>query len=238
VEPYYDRDGITIYHGDCLEVLPLLEQVDHVITDPPYEAEAHTLQRRIKVEGGGGNYGSVGVAALDFAPMTSELRSCVGARFGAIARRWVLVFSQVEATQKWASSIEVGGARYMRTQIWVKIDGQPQLSGDRPGMGYESIVTCHALGGRSKWNGGGRVGVYRYTTVKGGHGHMTEKPIELMRELVSLFTDPGELILDPFMGSGTTLRAAKDLGRRAIGIELEEKYCEIAVQRLAQEVLL
>jgi site-specific DNA-methyltransferase (adenine-specific) len=67
---------------------------------------------------------------------------------------------------------------------------------------------------------------------------MTEKPIELMRELVSLFTDPGELILDPFMGSGTTLRAAKDLGRRAIGIELEEKYCEIAVQRLAQEVLL
>ena len=66
---------------------------------------------------------------------------------------------------------------------------------------------------------------------------MTSKPEGLMIELVRLFTDPGELVLDPFMGSGTTLVAAKQLGRRAIGIELEEKYCEIAAKRLAVEYL-
>jgi DNA modification methylase len=67
--------------------------------------------------------------------------------------------------------------------------------------------------------------------------HPTQKPVALMRWCLSFVPD-AQLILDPFMGSGTTLRAAKDLGRRAIGIEIEERYCEIAVKRLAQEVLL
>jgi len=82
--------------------------------------------------------------------------------------------------------------------------------------------------------------VFRYAIHKHNHskvgGHPTEKPTELMRWCIGLADDP-QTILDPFMGSGTTLRAAKDLGRKAIGIELEEKYCEIAVKRLQQEVL-
>jgi site-specific DNA-methyltransferase (adenine-specific) len=103
-------------------------------------------------------------------------------------------------------------------------------------MGYESIVTCWAGKERSSWNGGGRHGVYEYPPVV-ANGHPTEKPEPLMAELVTLFTDPGETILDPFMGSGTTLVAAKRLGRKAIGIEIEEKYCEIAAKRLAQRAL-
>jgi len=67
--------------------------------------------------------------------------------------------------------------------------------------------------------------------------HPTQKPVELMRFFMRLHTDPADLILDPFMGSGTTLVAAKQLGRRAIGIEIEEKYCAVAVERLAQGVL-
>ena len=66
--------------------------------------------------------------------------------------------------------------------------------------------------------------------------HPTQKPVRLMRELVGLFSSPGQVVLDPFMGSGTTLVAAKKLGRKAIGIEIEEKYCEIAAKRLSQEV--
>lgn len=86
-----------------------------------------------------------------------------------------------------------------------------------------------------KWSGGGRRAVWRENVVRGAH--KTEKPLRLLVELVRLFTDPRETILDPFMGSGTTLRAAKDLGRKAIGIEIEERYCEIAARRLEQEVL-
>ena len=239
MKPYYHDEmaGITVYVADCMDVLPHLERVDHVITDPPYEAEAHTLQRRIKVEGGGGDYGTVGIAALDFAPMTAGLRSAVGLEMARVTERWLLVFSQVEATQEWARALQAGGAKYVRTQVWEKIDGQPQLSGDRPGMGYESIVTSYGSSGRTRWNGGGRVGVYRHCTVKNGSGHMTEKPLPLMRELVALFTDPGDLILDPFAGSLTTAVAAKHLGRRCIAIEREERWAEAGVKRLAQMVM-
>jgi len=85
------------------------------------------------------------------------------------------------------------------------------------------------------WNGGGRHGVFVCPKIQGQH--LTQKPLKLVSELVDLFSNSGDVILDPFMGSGTTLRAAKDLGRRAIGIEIEEKYCKIAVERLSQEML-
>ena len=228
--PYYDRDGITIFNADCRDVLPTLERVDHVITDPPFEAEAHTLGRRQSVDG------VVTDRPLDFTPIDEATRFRAGGEIARLANGWILVFCQVEAAMTWRDAL-CPPARYMRTQIWRKNDGAPQFTGDRPGMGYESIVTCWAGEGRSRWNGGGKHGCYDYLTVRGGTGHLTEKPLPLMRELVSLFTDPGNLILDPFMGSGTTLRAAKDLGRRAIGIELEEKWCEVAAKRLSQEVL-
>lgn len=233
MKAYYERNGITIYHGNCLDILPQLEAVDHVITDPPYEAEAHTKGRR----GGADHSGHYGEARpLDFTAIDEATRLRSGGAMARAARGWLLVFCQVEAAMLWRDALQP--AKYMRTQIWRKPDGAPQFTGDRPGMGYESIVTCWAGEGRSAWNGGGRHGVYEALTVKGGSGHLTEKPIDLMRELVRLFSKEGEVILDPFMGSGTTLRAAKDLGRRAIGIEMEEKYCEIAANRLSQEVLL
>jgi DNA modification methylase len=248
MKPYYDRDGITIYHGDCREVLPTLGPVDHVITDPPYEAEAHTKGRRVGRANGAtelqdkwawkGPHGTLRYQHLDFPALDEELRQFVACSFARLTKRWCLVFSQAEGAHIWESELRLAGLSRRRWCVWTKPDGQPQFSGDRPGVGYETIVATHAAG-RSTWNGGGRIGVFVHPkTNQGGTGHMTEKPLPLMRELVSLFTDPGETILDPFMGSGTTLRAAKDLGRRAVGIELEEKWCEVAAKRLSQEVLL
>src|SRR5512146_200460 len=152
--------------ADCLgpEGLATLadKSVDHVITDPPYEAEAHTLQRRVKVDrsqAAGKESSTVIAAPLDFAPITAEGRRAAAAHFARVARRWIIVFCQAEAVQAWREALEAGGAVYKRACVWVKPDAQPQLTGDRPGMGYESIVVAHAPG-RSRWNGGGRVGVY------------------------------------------------------------------------------
>lgn len=239
MKPYYEAEGIQIWHGDCREVLPGLGKVDLVLTDPPYEAEAHTLQRRVK-RGPTRNGVDTRVAEnerLSFEPLSFELRQASAKEMARLAEGWILVFCQIEAAMLWREQLETAGAKYRRTCIWVKPDGMPQYSGDRPGMGYETIVACHAAG-RSEWNGGGKHGVFVHNKGNGRPNfHETEKPMSLITELIELFSDKGQLVLDPFIGSGTTLVAAKLLGRRAIGIELEERHCEIAVRRLAQGVL-
>ena len=231
----------VLHHGDNREILPTLGDgsVAHVITDPPYEAAAHTLGRRIKVghDRDGDSYGTAALLPLDFSPISDSEREQVGAEIARVVRRWVMAFCQVEATQKWADSFRGGALDYVRTGIWVKPDGQPQLSGDRPGMGYESIVFAHPKG-RKRWNGGGRLGVFTLSKQQDGGGpppHPTTKPLPLMMELVELLTDPGDIVLDPFAGSGTTGVACLRLGRRFIGIEKSEAYAAIATERLKAE---
>lgn len=240
--------------GDCLDQVTGMaslgnKSVDHVITDPPYEAEAHTKQRRTVQFFAGGNAdgrkgytpGATAEKPLDFDPITREARTESACQFSRVARRWMLAFCQAEAVGVWRSAFAMAGAPWKRACIWIKPNGQPQLTGDRPGMGYESIACAHAAGtGRSRWNGGGKHGVYTcavdtwMTEVNYGtkREHPTQKPIDLMLMLVRDFTDPGDLILDPFAGSGTTGVAAIRLGRRFIGWEKDPKYHAIAVKRL------
>jgi site-specific DNA-methyltransferase (adenine-specific) len=228
-----------IRHCDNLDGaigLPSLaaESVDVILADPPYEAEAHTQQRRIKRWAPGGYVADV--EPLDFEPMTPGDREAFAFHAKRVVRRWVLVFCQIEAVHLWRESFERAGLVYKRTCIWHKPNGQPQLSGDRPGMGYESIVCAHPKG-RSRWNGGGRIGHFSIELPRGGayahgHSHPTQKPLKLMRELVELFTDPGELVLDPYAGSGTTGVACKQLDRRFLGMEKRADYAEVARRRL------
>ena len=139
----------TLYLGDCLEILPTLGKVDSVVTDPPYEAEAHTLQRRVK----GGRVCEN--ESLPFAQIDFETRAAVSREIVRLSQRWALAFCQAEAVAAWRDVFENAGAIYKRAMVWVKPDGMPQYSGDRPGMGYESIVAVWCGGGRSTWNGGG-----------------------------------------------------------------------------------
>jgi site-specific DNA-methyltransferase (adenine-specific) len=171
---------------------------------------------------------------ISFDPMSPETRTGAGVEFSRILRRWLLIFCQLEGVRPWRDACEPNFIVHRRTCIWVKPDGAPQFTGDRPGTGYECIEVMHALGA-SRWNGGGRRGVFTYncnSQTRTAGDHETQKPIDLMVELVRLFTDPGDLILDPFAGSGTTGVAAIRLGRRFIGWERDPKYHAIAVKRL------
>jgi site-specific DNA-methyltransferase (adenine-specific) len=222
-------DGVTLYLGDCIDVLSELNNVDHAITDPPYDAEAHTQQRRAKRGHAMKN------ESLDFNAMDKNIRITASQAIARVTKGWALAFCQAEAVSDWRDAFEAAGAKYKRSMIWVKPDGMPQYSGDRPGMGYESIVAAWCGPGGSSWNGGGRHGVFIHNKGEQERsGHQTQKPQRLMRDLVQLFTQPGDTILDPFLGSGSTGVAAVRYGRNFIGIEREPKYFDMARRRISE----
>jgi len=226
VKPFYEAGGITLYHGDCRDVLPTLGQVDHVITDPPFSETTHNGARSLvsdnRMGGTGDNVGRIDFEAVDAAFVRRVMAMANPARWTIASLDWRHVGPLETCPPE--------GVRFVRFGVWVKPDGAPQFTGDRPATGWEAIAVLHALGGQMRWNGGGNRAVWTHNIAR--EEHPTAKPISLLRELVSLFTDPGETILDPFAGSGTTLVAAYQLGRKAIGIELEEKWCEVTARRL------
>lgn len=255
---YYEDESVTLYHGDCTAVMRLLAfvgMVDHVLTDPPYARDVYLRLRNPdsasgdagRVRRGNGSltrpnahHSSAGhqparlerLAAGDIGAIDGILDETAGL-IASITRRWVIVFSDAETTWRWQAALVVAGMRYIRTGAWVKPDAMPQMTGDRPGTGFEPCTITHAQG-PMRWNGGGSLAVWTHFTSKGDArpDHPCPKPLPLMVELVTLFTDQGETILDPFAGSGTTLVAAKLNGRKAIGIEKSEQYCEVAAKRL------
>lgn len=247
MKPYYEQDGIVIYHARCEDVLPGLERVDVVITDPPYSDYVHGKSRRGGSSAppldGRGNRPACSYARkkeFGFDSLLPETRTIVSREIARLVRRWALVFSDVESSHLWRDDLVANGLEYVRTGAWIKLASTPQFTGDRPGTGFEALTIVHPKG-RKVWNGGGSQGVWYAPVVQNSSRearvHTTQKPERLMRELVSLFSDEGETILDAFMGSGTTLVTAKRLGRKAIGIELSEDNCEEAAQRLSQGAL-
>lgn len=218
--PYYEQDGVTIYCGDCLDVLPSLGAVDHVITDPPYDERTHEGARSC-----GETASKIDFAPLDIAASLPPLLT--------VSRRWIVAFCTMEMIWEYR---RVAGPLWVRAGFWRRPDGAPQFTGDRPATPGDAIAIMHRVG-RKRWNGGGRHGYWEHGVERLERYHPAQKPEGLMAALVADFTDPGETILDPYMGSGTTLVAAKRLGRKAIGIELNPKYCDIAINRLRQGAL-
>jgi site-specific DNA-methyltransferase (adenine-specific) len=209
LKPYYDEDGITIYHGDCMDILPQLEPVDLVLTDPPYGMQFQSnyrAEKHKKIHG-------------DEKLPVEIIEKCIKKALFAsyFFCRW--------------DNLHEMPLKPKSVLSWVKNNWSMGDLKHEHGRQWEAI--CFYNGPNHEFNE--RIPDVITEARTGNNLHPTEKPVKLFQRLIEC--NKGDTILDPFMGSGTTLVAAKNLGRKAIGIELEEKYCEIAVKRLAQGVL-
>lgn len=227
--PYYERDGITIYCGDCLEVMPELElSFDAVITDPPYGTND-----------GRGKVHKVGNKLIDF--NVGEWDMILPLEWIEYALRllkvgcWLISFTDNLSIKEVWDAVELFGGNGKQTFYWVKTNLPPQPRNNFC-SGIETAVVA-TKGSVKKWYGGGWYRNYfEYPIVTNGErtDHPTQKPITVINYLMQAITTINDIIFDPFMGSGTTLVAAKNEGRRAIGIDISEEYCRIAVDRLRQ----
>lgn len=209
VKPYYEDDAVTIYHGDCRDVVPAISRPDLILTDPPYGLGE--LWR-----GGGGEHTKT---SWRFNP--------------AEARAWDACPDEfVLALWRYADHLIIWGGNYYSlppARCWFLWDKKQN----------DQWTTAQA---EMAWTNIDRpVRVFRMSQVEAHSSmhkeHPTQKPLALMSWCIEMARLAGGVVLDPYMGSGTTLRAAKDRGLKAIGIEIDERYCEIAAKRMAQEVL-
>lgn len=203
MSPYYDADGITIYHGDCREVLPTLDRPDLLLTDPPYGLDGASHQ------GGGRTFDWREVAMWDADTVDSVPALATAAEFVVI---WGGNYYALPPARCWL--------------LWDKKQND-QWTGAQAEMAWTNLERP--------------VRMFRLSTISAYSGmdkvHPTQKPEALFSWCISMVRADITSLVDPFMGSGTALRVAKDRGIRAIGIELDERYCEIAAKRLNQGVL-
>lgn len=253
MKPYYDDGAITIYHGEALNVLASLEPstIAAVVADPPYSSggmfrsdrsgsgvekyQGWTRTHADGVKDGPRNQPG------DFGGDSRDQRGYFAWSALWLSQTWrlaaptaqVFVFTDWRQFPVTTDSVQAGGWTWRGVCVWDKGVGRPMKGRFRNHLEY--VV----------WGSHGAMplaedGVYPSTLLKHAppgtdRVHVTQKPLPLLQELLSIA--PTGIVLDPFMGSGTTLLAAKNLGRRAVGIEIEERYCEIAAKRCAQDVL-
>ncbi len=203
---YYQDDAVTLYLGDCHEILPDLPQVDLVLTDPPY--------------GIGIDYGNG--CTDDLPTFVRSVSFVVGLGVKTVIFVPVSRLFDLPVRPEWLG-------------VWRKNWTGLALRSYPIYPHWEALAFYH-LKGDYAGNKGHRSDVFDAASIRPDHkGHPTPKPLSLISELIIFLH--GQLILDPFLGSGTTAVAAKKLGRKCIGIEIEEKYLEIAANRCRQSVM-
>jgi site-specific DNA-methyltransferase (adenine-specific) len=333
IDPYYDHKGITIYHGDCLEIMPELEPVDAIITDPPYngvvvddwdnewlnDKEFFTFIDSLMVEFKRSLLANGSLYMFSWPRLSCQTEYLINTHFTvlnhivwnkkgktgggsgiditALRKFWFsserIIFAEQQGSDKTING-RVGysdkcneAARDVFGVYIKKIRKENKLSSKDLTEVIGAYGKINHGGACSNWEKGYNVpteehynkiknawsgyfirkyedlrkeyedlrkeyedlrrpfnlnksmqwgDVWEFAPPSKRNGHPCEKPINLMKHIIGISTKSTDTILDPFMGSGTTLVAAKELGRKAIGIEIEEKYAEIAAQRLSQEV--
>ena len=208
-KPYYEQDGIVIFNADCREILPHLPKVDLVLTDPPY--------------GIGADKGTTGFGCAE------------GKKY---FDSWDVKPESLDSVLFAGKKAIIFGGNYFTDLLpmnghWIVWDKIGEMKFQNP------FSDCELA-----WTNFDKKSVKKYVCIQQGfvakektRFHPTQKTVMLFANIIGDYSNIVDTILDPFMGSGTTLVAAKQLGRKAIGIEIEEKYCQIAIKRLSQGVL-
>lgn len=213
MNPYYQDDYITLYHADCLQHLDMLNQADVMVTDPPYGINWGVPERKGRKE-------IVSIANDKDTAARDKILKVWGGKpavvFGAPHLPYPNDTKQILVWEKEMDSGVLGTvAGFRRNWEAIYLIGSfPKKPASKSSILKPGVAS---------------------TRLARDVGHAHAKPISLMEGLIEQC--PPGTIVDPFAGSGSTLRAAKNLGHQAIGFEIEEKYCEITAQRLAQETL-
>lgn len=231
-KPYYQDDYGVLYHGDCLEIMKDIpdKSVDLVLTDPPYginfKSSRQTHQKYIENDRMEDWLIILPKFLSEFKRVVADVGCCCCCCGGG--KTPVTAIFTMEA---------INHFNLIQTLVWRKFMGL----GWNYRPSYENIVVLskskdnYSFYDESKKCSNVIEGINQDIPVEGEHP--TQKPEALMRKLIEIHSKKGDIVFDPFAGSGTTLRAAKDLGRKYIGIEISEKYCEIIAKRMGQEVL-
>ena len=249
MKPYYDHGGIQIFHGDCREVLPTLSDssIDMIWTDPPYghnNNNNNDLAHRRE-------------AALGIREVTQEearpIANDGAAEATSLIRFLFDEFSRLLMPGCCCCCCCGGGGgpdpQFARWSLWLDeaVGFKQAIVWDKGGIGmgwhyrrnYEMVLVGEKPGAACRWFGGNDVAnVVRISGLKPlANDHPTPKPVPLVQHFLGLHSRPGDLVLDPCLGGGSMVVAAKAMGRRAIGIEIDERWCELSARRLQQETL-
>ena len=229
MKPYYQDEWVTIYHGDCREILPELPKVDLVLTDPPYNL--------------GKKYGTKTNDSRDPEEYWRWFDEVFTGVVGLLDVGYLYISHSDRGVYSAKPVLERLGLEYIQTLIWWGRNGYSMQLHRRSWSYRHEPILFLAKGVPGPLNCG-EAGQW-YTSVieasrpqsnfKEGRYHPTQKPVKLYEILIA--RTPGKVVFDPFLGSGTTVIAAKKLNRHCIGIEIEEKYCEIAAKRCSQSVM-
>jgi site-specific DNA-methyltransferase (adenine-specific) len=220
MKPYYEDGMVTLYHGDCMDVLPSLSRVTAIITDPPYGIDYQSAWR---------------IAPERFSKIANDAAPAVAWMEPAsrlLENGALVCFCRWDVAE--AFRVAIAEHFTIRSQgIWDRvIHGMGDLEG---GLAPQHDTFWFAISGTFKFSSARPKSVYRCARVEPERlQHPTQKPEPLMSTMAMDFARPDGLILDPFAGSGSTLVGAKRVGRKSIGIELNEAYCEVAARRLSQ----
>lgn len=219
---------IEIIEGDCADYIDLARDCDAMLTDPPYGSWVHdkatSHSTRANQAQSIRSKRDLGFASIDEGGTRETL-----ARYVSRVRMWSAVFSDTESVGANSAACKAHGAKYIRGVAWIRWS-MPQLSGDRPPQGCEIVSLFRGAKphGRLVYNGPGNLTHWAWAALRGDKNtkHPTEKPLPLILDQVSWFTMPGDTVIDPFAGGGTTAVACKVLGRDCIAVERDPSHVD------------